>query len=171
MFLWMLIDEQSALIFLSLTIFHLPLPHIEYYRLFSPCFLHFGLLHIAFNLVMWEALARPIEKNFCVFKLVLMFLSMDLSANILQLFFINEGGIFGGLSGVVYGVMGYLGVLSRRDNLPVSLNAPKGLFVASIIFIAVGFLFSGIANFCHLGGFVIGVLWGLVDYSRKDLFK
>ena len=112
----------------------------QVWRVLTPIFLHFGIIHILFNLVMFEAFARPIERHF--------------------------GAIFGGLSGVVYGVIGYMGVLSRRHDLPGDLRLPPGLLLVSIIFIGIGFFLSGIANICHLGGLLVGMALALVDFKR-----
>lgn len=143
----------------------------DYYRLLTPAFVHFGFMHIAFNLVMFEALGRPIEKTFGKSKLFSLIISIALLSNVLQYCFMTDNyGYFGGLSGVVYGIIGYCGVLSKREDLPDSFMIPRGLLTVSIIFILLGFLFSGIANLCHLGGVVIGILWGFYDLKKKNLF-
>ncbi len=145
---------------------------LDYYKLLTPAFVHFGFMHIAFNLVMFEALGRPLEKTFGKTKLFSLIVSIALLSNVLQYCFMgNDYGYFGGLSGVVYGIIGYCGVLSKRDDLPSSFMIPAGLLTVSIVFILLGFLFSGIANLCHLGGVVVGILWGLYDLKRKNLFK
>ena len=55
-------------------------------------------------------------------------------------------GYIGGLSGVEYGVIGYSGVLSSRNDLPPSFNIPPGLLTVSVIFIFISFFFGGIAT-------------------------
>ncbi len=141
----------------------------QLWRVLTPIFLHFGILHILFNLVMFEAFARPIERHFGAWKLGYIILTIALVSNILQFIFLQSGmghAIFGGLSGVVYGVIGYMGVLSRRQDLPHDLRLPPGLLLVSAIFIAIGFLFSGIANICHLGGLLVGMALAVVDFKR-----
>ena len=41
----------------------------QVWRVLTPIFLHFGIIHILFNLVMFEAFARPIERHFGAWKL------------------------------------------------------------------------------------------------------
>ena len=119
---------------------------------------------------MFEAFARPIERHFGAWKLGYIILTIALVSNILQFIFLQSGlggnAIFGGLSGVVYGVIGYMGVLSRRHDLPGDLRLPPGLLLVSIIFIGIGFFLSGIANICHLGGLLVGMALALVDFKR-----
>ena len=143
----------------------------DLYRLLTPAFLHFGIMHILFNLVMWEAMARPVERYLGKSKLFCVFISIALLSNVLQFEFIPYDGIFGGLSGVVYGVLVYFGMVSRRNDCPAGFVFPKGLIAVSVIFIAFGFFTSGTANICHLAGLILGFIWGLVDQRRKSLFK
>ncbi|MDY6321811.1 MAG: rhomboid family intramembrane serine protease [Succinivibrio sp.] len=140
------------------------------YRLLTPAFLHFGIIHIAFNLVMWEALARPVERVMGPAKLLVLAVSVALISNVLEYAALPYEGVFGGLSGVVYGIIGYLGVVSRRPDAPPALGFPRGLLAVSVIFILFGFLTGGIANFCHLGGLALGLLWGLWDRRKPGLF-
>lgn len=142
----------------------------DLYRLLTPAFLHFGLLHLAFNLVMWEAMARPLERCVGRTKLFSLFVAVALISNVLQFSLMPGFGVFGGLSGVVYGVIGYFGVLSRRPDCPEGFYFPKGLLGVSLVFIGFGFFMSGVANFCHIGGFVIGCLAGFFDLRRRSVF-
>ncbi len=163
---WMFFAEDTAIGALSLTQYVSWADPLEYYRLLTPVFLHFGVIHIAFNLVMWEAFARPVEQYLGVQKLFSLFISIALLSNVLQYFFITPQAVFGGMSGVVYGLIGYVGVLSKRADLPERLRIPPGLLTVSVIFIGLGFLFSGIANFCHLAGLIVGLAWGYRDVGR-----
>ncbi len=135
----------------------------ELWRLITPIFFHFGILHIAFNLVMWEAFARPLERTLGRLKLTSLSIVIAMLSNALQFAFISEPAVFGGLSGVVYGLIGYLGMRSFGGRAPAGLQLPRGLLTVSVIFIAFGFFMSGIANFCHAGGLAVGALWGLWD--------
>lgn len=139
----------------------------EYYRLLTPCFLHFGIFHIAFNLVMWEALARPIERTFGKARLFTLFFAVGIISNVLQLAFLDPNAVFGGLSGVVYGVIGYAGILSYHESFAYRINIPRGLLSVSILFVLLGFVITDtLANFCHLGGLIVGVLLGMFELYR-----
>ncbi len=139
----------------------------ELWRLITPIFCHFGILHIAFNLVMWEAFARPLENTLGRMKLLSLTIVIAMISNALQFAFLSQPAVFGGMSGVVYGLIGYLGVRSLNPATPAGLRLPRGLLTVSLIFIAFGFLLSGIANFCHVGGIAVGALWGFIDGKRR----
>lgn len=139
----------------------------EIYRLITPIFLHFGILHIAFNLVMFEAFGRPIERHLGLGKLLFIVLTIAVVSNSLQFFVDNHpASLFGGMSGVVYGLICYMGILSRRPDLPDALKVPPGLLTVSLIFVAIGFLMNNVANYCHLGGLAMGAVLALLDFKR-----
>jgi len=136
------------------------------WRLLTPMFLHFSLLHIIFNLYWLYSLGFLIESKESRLFYVSLVLSCDLVANILQLMFV--GPLFGGLSGVVYGLFGYIWLSAK-------FNAWSGYYVRSdVIFWMVGWLILGftgmlghIANFAHLGGLVVGALFALIKKHSK----
>lgn len=161
--------EPSVMRALSWTYLEQVTALFELHRVITPVFLHFGILHIAFNLVMFEALARPIERYLGLAKLAYILFSLTIFSNAVELLISKPNTIFGGISGVVYGVIGYMGVLSRRTDLPASFKLPNGLLLVSVIFIGIGFLFDGIANMSHLSGLVLGLVLGFVDLSRSTL--
>ncbi len=78
----------------------------EIWRLVTPAFLHFGIFHIAFNLIwIWE-FGRLIEDRQGSLILTGLFLAGSISANIAQ--YLVGGPVFGGISGVVYAWFGYV---------------------------------------------------------------
>lgn len=148
----------------------------EVWRLLTPTFLHFGVLHILFNsLWMWE-MGRRLE-NFLGFNTYLIvFLSIAIGANYIQ-FLISDHIFFGGLSGVVYGFLGLLLVLSRFYSHP-TLTLPSGIYIFMIIWMFLGifkvvdfFMANSVANGAHLGGFVIGIAIGGVIYLKNKAAK
>lgn len=165
-----LIDESLVIQYLALGKSEIFSSITDYYKLLTPTFVHFSFMHIAFNLVMFEAMARPIERTFGKVKFFSLFISVALLSNVVQYCFMTDmNGYFGGMSGVVYGVIGYSGVLSRRKDLPSSFNIPPGLLTVSVIFIFISFFMGGIANLCHIGGLVVGMLWGYFDLKKLKL--
>ena len=76
----------------------------QYWRLVTPVFLHFGWLHIAFNcLWLWE-LGGRVERVMGHVNMLLLFLAIAVVSNVCQFVF-GGAGLFGGMSGVVYGLM------------------------------------------------------------------
>ena len=169
LYIALLVNEEFVLHYFTLNNLEQFDSWYSFYKLLTPSLVHFNFMHIAFNLVMFEAMGRPIENTFGKAKFLVLILSVALISNILQYGLMTHIGYFGGLSGVVYGVIGYSALVSLRKDLPASFRVPRGLFTVSVIFILLGFLFSGIANLCHLGGLVVGAVSGFIDYKRKSL--
>ena len=137
----------------------------EWWRFITPMLIHFGWLHIAFNLLwVWE-MGRRIEWVNGPLMLLGLVLFSSLGANFTQ-FFMSGPGLFGGMSGVVFGLLGHSLVWSRL--VPHrSTSLPKGVYIFMLIYLAVGFTgaidllgLGSIANGAHLGGMVAGVITG-----------
>lgn len=135
----------------------------EYWRLFTPVFLHYGILHITFNaLWLWE-LGRRIELQHGSVPLLLLTLALGVASNVAQVWY-TPGQLFGGMSGVIYGYLGYVVVWQRLAPTP-AFALPKGIviFMLAWLFICMaGFTellgLGAIANAAHVGGLLMGVL-------------
>jgi GlpG protein len=139
----------------------------EYWRLITPVFLHFGWLHIVFNsLWLWE-LGHRIERQTGSVNLFGLFLVVALLSNVAQFQF-GSPGLFGGLSGVVYGLLGFSWVMSRlvptwEFGLPPAIMALMLGWLALCLFgVVEGLGFGAIANGAHVGGLLAGAVIGLV---------
>jgi len=77
---------------------------------FTPAIVHFSAIHLIFNLIWWMTLGNDIEKSSGKLTLVGLFLVTAFISNWLQ--FLLIGPNFGGLSGVVYGLLGYCWIYS-----------------------------------------------------------
>lgn len=138
----------------------------EYWRVLAPMFLHFGILHLVFNLLWTWEIGRRIEMMGGILRLALLVLVSSLAANVTQ-YVMTGPSLFGGMSGVVFGLLGYALVWSRL--VPSKdLGLPVGVYIFMIAFLAIGFtsvldfLLPGtLANGAHLGGFVGGIVIGL----------
>lgn len=146
----------------------------EVWRLLTPAFLHFGILHVLFNcLWMWE-LGRRLEIVLGLKKYFVVFLLIAIGANYIQ-FMISNYILFGGLSGVVYGFLALLLILSRYLSHPI-LRIPSGIYIFMIVFMFLGifkvidiFTSSNVANGAHVGGFVIGIVIGALMFANHRL--
>ena len=137
----------------------------QYWRLLTPAFLHFGWLHIAFNsLWLWE-LGTKVEKVLGSLNMLLLFCTIALVSNTAQFVF-GGPGLFGGMSGVVYGLLGFSWAGARiQPQWP--FQPPRALMVMMVgwlIFCMVGVVeilgFGAIANAAHLGGLIAGSVLG-----------
>jgi len=141
------------------------LPQREYWRLITPIFLHFGLLHIVFNMLWFWDLGGRMERAQGAWRLIGIVLLLGLGSNVAQAIY-ADAGVFGGMSGVIYGLLGYCwtwGWLRRDPALHVPTPVVTVMVVWLLLCIA-GFTellgVGATANAAHVGGFVLGLLLG-----------
>jgi GlpG protein len=140
----------------------------QWWRLIGPAFMHFSALHIIFNLLWWGMLGAQIEQRLGTINLLLIFLLTAVFSNYAQ--YMASGPNFGGLSGVVYGVMGFVwwcGVL--RPGWGLSLSRPLVGFI--LIWLVLGYtdvLWVKMANTAHTVGLITGCLLALL-YTRASV--
>lgn len=139
----------------------------EYWRLLTPAFLHFGIFHIVFNaLWIWE-FGRRIERLAGHGNFLLIFLATAVGSNLGQQLW-QPDELFGGLSGVVYGLLGYLWLRHWLAPQPLSQLTP-GILPLMLIWLLLclsgvvdWFISGGIANGAHVAGLLIGIALGAV---------
>lgn len=150
----------------------------QYWRLITPAFLHFGWLHIVFNcLWLWD-LGRRVEQVMGHLNMFMLFLVIAVVSNASQFEF-GGGGLFGGMSGVVYGLLGFSWIAPQlQPAWPI--QPPKAVMIFMVGWLVVcmsGMVevlgFGAIANAAHLGGLLCGAVVGVVfaGFSRLDSDK
>ena len=136
--------------------------HGELWRLLTPMFIHFGLLHLLFNMVWLLDLGTMIERRQSTRVLSALVLVIAALSDFGQ--YLWQGPGFGGMSGVVYGLIGYIWLRGKFD--PAS-----GLFLhSSTVTMAVIWfvlclvrVIPNMANGAHGVGFAVGIAWGYVS--------
>ena len=141
----------------------------QWWRILGPALIHFSVLHIAFNLLWWWSLGKQIEITFGLSSLLLLFVFSAVVSNVAQL--LVSGPNFGGLSGVVYALVGcvwWLGWL--KPSWGISL--PKSIVGFLLVWLVVGYLDVlpvHMANTAHTVGLICGCLfaWFLVATAKN----
>ena len=139
----------------------------DYWRFVTPIFSHFGLVHLIFNCLWLSMLGSRIEKMSGSLHLLLLVLVTGVVSNVVQ--FVWSGSpYFGGMSGVVYALLGYIWIKDKVVPDP-QLQLPPGIIgfmlgwlvvcMTGILDLLLG---VGVANGAHLGGLIIGMLLGLI---------
>ena len=134
----------------------------EIWRLITPIFIHFGILHIVFNsLWLWE-LGGAIERTSQAWKLGMLVFVIGLLSNLAQ--YIYAGPFFGGMSGVVYGLLGYVWAYGRFNPAArlVLNQAVMAMMMIWFVLCWTGIL-GPIANMAHTAGLLLGVGWGWLE--------
>ena len=148
----------------------------QWWRLISPMFIHFSFAHLAFNCLWIYILGEKIERvdNSITFLMLIIFSSI--CSNYLQ-FLWTGSSLFGGLSGVIYGLIGYCMIL-EMDASYDRYQLPSGLYLFMIVWLILGFMgilelfgFGSVANFAHLGGLVSGIFFAIIYKKIYARFK
>jgi GlpG protein len=143
--------------------------HGQIWRLITPAFLHFGFLHIIFNMLWLRDLGGMIESIEGFGKLLMLVLVSAAISNWAQ-FVVSGNPLFGGMSGVVYALLGYVWMKGKyQPGLGLFLH--KETVVMMMFWLVFCFVFfqRGVANWAHLGGVVVGVVWGYLSARRARL--
>jgi GlpG protein len=144
----------------------------QVWRLVTPIFLHFGFLHILFNMMWLRSLGTQVESREGPRALLMFVLFVGVFSNLAQLYvpWILSATFmprFGGMSGVVYGLLGYVWLRGRRD--PRSgYSLPPTVVVFMLVWLVLGFVnvIGPIANWAHLGGLALGLVAALRPTRR-----
>jgi len=139
----------------------------QLWRLVSPAFLHFGLLHIAFNSVLFFILGAGLEQRLGGWLLFVCLLLWAAFSNVAQLLYAGSP-FFGGLSGVVTAMFGARLVLGYLRPTDPALYLQRPLIISlfvSLLLLSTGIAaFAGVnvANTAHWSGLAIGLVSGAI---------
>jgi GlpG protein len=148
--------------------FGVSLPEIQHgqlWRLITPIFIHFSVLHILFNMLWLRDLGSMIEGRQSTWMLAILVLVIAACSNLGQ--FLFGGPVFGGMSGVVYGLLGYIWMRGKFD--PASgLGLHSSTVTMMIIWFFACFtpIIPHVANGAHAVGLVMGIAWGWLSSLR-----
>lgn len=136
----------------------------------TPAIIHFGALHLIFNLSWWLYLGNKIVKQAGSSSLFLLFFISALVSNWAQYLIVDNR--FGGLSGVVYALLGFAWIYSTK--LPEEKQLiTKPIVGFMLVWMVLGFadvLFISMANWAHLFGLLSGMAIAALQLpkSKRD---
>jgi rhomboid protease GlpG len=137
--------------------------HGQIWRLFTPMFIHFGILHIVFNMLWLRDLGGMIESRQSSWHLLGLVLVTSGTSNLGQYLWTHHP-LFGGMSGVVYGLLGYVWMRGKFD--PASglfLHRETVIMMIFWLFLCFTGALGPIANTAHVVGLLVGMAWGFVS--------
>lgn len=140
--------------------------HGEIWRLVTPIFIHFYILHILFNMLWLRDLGSMIEGRQSSTYLLVLVLVIAACSNLAQFYF-GHAPTFGGMSGVVYGLMGYIWLRGKFDPASGLFLHPTTVTMMLIWLVACySGILGSIANTAHLVGLLMGSAWGYLSSLR-----
>ncbi|MDC1173986.1 rhomboid family intramembrane serine protease [Bacteriovoracaceae bacterium] len=143
---------------------------LQIWRLVTPAFLHFSIIHILFNLLWLKTLGSVVEQTKGWRFYLIMFLISAILSNILQ--FYVTGFKFGGMSGFVYSLFGYLW-LHKKFHSHYEFGLPKRdiYLMVGWFFLCFTGLIGNIANTAHGVGLGLGMLFAIFPLERGQILK
>ena len=135
--------------------------HGHVWRLVTPAFLHFSIPHILFNLLCLRFLGGEVESKRGLARYLGLILLVAIVSNVGQ-YAITGSPLFGGMSGVLYGVFGY--ILMRERFAPqqgLSMPPNTTFWLLGWFFLCMFGVIGGVANGAHAFGLASGMLAGL----------
>jgi membrane associated rhomboid family serine protease len=135
----------------------------QYYRLLTSTFLHFGIIHLALNMVALYMLGPALEQAFGQLRFAATYLLSGLGGAALSYAFGPQYELAAGASGAVFGLFGAWYVFGRKRNLDVTSITTT---IALNLFLS--FSLSGIDWRGHVGGLVTGAALSWVIVTAPD---
>jgi GlpG protein len=135
----------------------------EVWRLVTPILVHFGPLHLIFNMMLLFSFGSMIEGLQGRSHFALLVLGLAVGSNLPQYAITHHPG-FGGMSGVGYGLFGYIwmrGKYDPRSGLHVDWQNVVLLIVWFFLCLA-GWV-PNVANIVHVCGLSLGISYGLLS--------
>ncbi len=142
----------------------------EYYRLFTHFFMHFGLEHLANNMLVLLVLGYHLESVIKKGWFLVLYISSGLFAGIISMNYyhmMGEPTVSVGASGAIFGMLGALFAL-----IIVNKGKIEGLSFGRVIMFLILTLYSGyrepdVDNAAHVAGFVFGTILMLIIYAGR----
>jgi len=179
-FLWLEVAPEQVLTTLGFAPQWVPMTFIQawssgvgsgqIWRLFTPAFIHFNLMHIVFDLIWVWYLGHEIEKQERSRVLILLALAGAAISNTMQCATI--GPLFGGMSGVVYAMFGFTWLTNHLKHETI-YRVPDSLMLIMVLWLVLGMTpimtsWTGpMASVAHLSGLAFGLLFAFL----KNLVK
>lgn len=144
--------------------------HGEFWRLLTPVFVHLTPLHLLFNMLWLIDLGSMIEARQGTGRMGLLLVLLGVASNLAQYFWGGAGPYFSGMSGVVYGLLGYIWMKGKFDPASGLYLHPHTVAMMLIwFFLCLTGWVGNVANMAHAAGLGLGIVWGFLGSLRVIL--
>lgn len=146
----------------------------EYYRLFTSMFLHFGMAHLANNMLVLFVLGQRLEPVTGRIRFLLIYLLGGIGGNLVSLGMELESrdyAVSAGASGAVFAVMGAMFYVVLRNRGRVEDLTARQILIMAAFSLYFGFASSGVDNAAHVGGMVCGFAAAFLLYHPRRMRK
>lgn len=143
----------------------------EPWRLLTACFLHFGIIHLAVNMMSLRYLGMQIEPLVGSWRFLVAYLATGLTGSLASLWW-HDVAVSAGASGAIFGIEGVLLALVLTNLFTSEVRG--ALLKSTLSVVGINLLIGlsiGADNAAHIGGLLGGLVCGLVFYAglRSEL--
>ncbi|WP_071395751.1 rhomboid family intramembrane serine protease [Bacillus tuaregi] len=138
----------------------------DWWRLFTPIFLHIGILHLLMNTLALYYLGLTVERLFGNSRFLFIYLFAGISGSLASLLFSQN--ISAGASGAIFGCFGALLYFGTAFPKLFFRTMGTNILIVIAINLAFGFTISGIDNAGHIGGLIGGFLAAAMVHLPKQ---
>ncbi|GAM24483.1 hypothetical protein SAMD00019534_076580, partial [Acytostelium subglobosum LB1] len=135
----------------------------EWWRFFSPIFLHVGIFHLLMNMLTQVKIGMQLERTYGAHRIFPIYILCGVMGNLCSAIFLPNS-VQAGASGAIFGFLGVLltDLIRNWGQLASPYMNCCTLVFTIVLSFAVGLFLPGVDNFAHLGGFIMGVLSSLI---------
>ncbi|TAQ88764.1 hypothetical protein B7494_g2930 [Chlorociboria aeruginascens] len=144
----------------------------QWYRFIIPMFLHAGIIHIGFNMLLQMTLGKEMELIIGPIRFFLVYIASGIFGFVLGGNYAASGIASTGASGSLFGIIA-LNLLDLFYTWKTRRNPGKELafIMLDIVISFVLGLLPGLDNFSHIGGFLMGLILGICILHSPDSLR
>nr|WP_294664895.1 rhomboid family intramembrane serine protease [uncultured Blautia sp.] len=142
----------------------------QVYRLFTSMFLHFGIYHIANNMLILFVLGQRLEPVVGKIRFILIYLLGGLGGNIFSIMMEmkkSEYAVSAGASGAIFSIMGAMLYVVLRNRGKLQDISVRQMLIMAGFSLYFGFTSTGVDNAAHIGGLICGFLLAVLLYHPR----
>lgn len=141
----------------------------EYYRLLTSVFMHFGINHIANNMLILFILGDNMERALGHIKYIGFYIACGVGANLASMavnLMQKDAVVSAGASGAIFGVIGGLLYAVLVNHGKLEDLSTRQLIVIILLSLYFGFTSTGVDNVAHIAGLLIGIVMAMLLYRK-----
>lgn len=142
----------------------------EWWRLVTSMFLHFGVQHLANNMLVLFCTGDKLELAVGRWRYVLIYFGSGICGGILSLCMMlrqQDYAVSAGASGAIFGVIGALLWIVIRNRGRLETLTTRRMLLMILLSLYLGFTGTGVDNWCHVGGVAGGFILSVLLYRKK----
>ncbi|CAJ2506318.1 Uu.00g004480.m01.CDS01 [Anthostomella pinea] len=134
----------------------------QWFRFIVPIFMHAGIIHIGFNLLLQLTMGKEIERAIGSIRFFLVYMSSGIFGFVMGGNYAAPGISSTGASGALFGIIAItlLDLLYSWSERRNPVRELMFILVEIVISFVLGLL-PGLDNFSHIGGFIVGLCLGI----------